>query len=332
MKGESVFDKSRKSSLSSYGESFLKQISVEEMKKIVADISQSQILSKDGKKAKKSNIQEKSSFELPMWLKKWIAQEDNMTKKNSLGSATAKSESSKGGIKASDFVDGMYNVKYNNNRRRGALSSDTNESLMYPDADRKNSSLITNPTNPDSHKSNKPIDLDQASLTISYPTKLSISKTDEELSFIKYNPLLMSSSLAHYNCAIDNCYMCGSSGFNEPFVFCSCCGEGFHIFCVFPNDYNIRALRQDWRCMNCSSCEECDDKYENIRDSDGYVYCDNCDRVYHLKCVDPPLSSVPAGLWYCKVRLCNIMFFYLIKCRLVYIVKVAVLGLVRIIF
>ena len=27
--------------------------------------------------------------------------------------------------------------------------------------------------------------------------------------------------------------------------------------------------------------------------------CDTCDRVYHLSCLDPPLTKVPPGTWFC---------------------------------
>lgn len=27
--------------------------------------------------------------------------------------------------------------------------------------------------------------------------------------------------------------------------------------------------------------------------------CDTCSRVYHLDCLDPPLKTIPKGMWIC---------------------------------
>ena len=39
-------------------------------------------------------------------------------------------------------------------------------------------------------------------------------------------------------------------------------------------------------------CAECGDVGE-------LLMCDSCPLVYHLGCLDPPLSKVPAGSWLC---------------------------------
>lgn len=34
-------------------------------------------------------------------------------------------------------------------------------------------------------------------------------------------------------------------------------------------------------------------------DSDYLLLCDNCDVEYHTYCLDPPLSEIPLGSWFC---------------------------------
>lgn len=41
----------------------------------------------------------------------------------------------------------------------------------------------------------------------------------------------------------------------------------------------------------CIKCGEAED--------DNGIQCDDCDAIYHLECVEPPLDSVPEGTWYC---------------------------------
>ena len=36
-----------------------------------------------------------------------------------------------------------------------------------------------------------------------------------------------------------------------------------------------------------------------IDDADQMLLCDNCNGGYHLFCLTPELTQVPAGLWYC---------------------------------
>ncbi|XP_065070838.1 PHD finger protein 21A-like [Rhopilema esculentum] len=45
----------------------------------------------------------------------------------------------------------------------------------------------------------------------------------------------------------------------------------------------------DFHEITCSVC----------RDAGNLLMCDTCDRVYHLSCLDPPLSKVPPGTWFC---------------------------------
>jgi hypothetical protein len=42
----------------------------------------------------------------------------------------------------------------------------------------------------------------------------------------------------------------------------------------------------------CNACEE----------SEGQLLvCDSCPNVYHMECLDPPLSRIPTDWWYCPI-------------------------------
>ena len=71
-----------------------------------------------------------------------------------------------------------------------------------------------------------------------------------------------------------------SSAFHSPLIWCAC----------------GNLLKMEMREDCCSVC----------RRSGELLMCDVCSLVYHLQCLDPPLSSVPVGLWSCpkcQVRL-----------------------------
>ncbi|SPO26503.1 related to histone acetyltransferase 3 (myst) [Ustilago trichophora] len=80
-----------------------------------------------------------------------------------------------------------------------------------------------------------------------------------------------------------SCYECGSSG--HP----SCLRWG-------RNSTKVRtALSYDWRCIECKKCEICRDKGDDAQ----LMFCDRCDRGWHLYCLSPPLSKPPKGQWHC---------------------------------
>ncbi|OSX57845.1 hypothetical protein POSPLADRAFT_1156366, partial [Postia placenta MAD-698-R-SB12] len=48
-----------------------------------------------------------------------------------------------------------------------------------------------------------------------------------------------------------------------------------------------------WQCANCKKCEVCDKAEGDNR----MIFCDYCDRGWHLDCLHPPLSAAPEGKW-----------------------------------
>jgi len=60
----------------------------------------------------------------------------------------------------------------------------------------------------------------------------------------------------------------------------------------------------DWFCNECINkatgdriCMVCSKKGKNL------VSCDGCPKAYHIDCLEPPLSRLPKGKWFCSV--CN---------------------------
>ena len=106
----------------------------------------------------------------------------------------------------------------------------------------------------------------------------------------------------------DLCLICGSSESTilpgddrraGAFVFCCDCGEAYHGACAAcPPNLPNWALAT-WRCPNCKLCEACGQCEEN--DEASLVYCDGCDKAYHLHCLDPPLTVPPPGKFFCDL-------------------------------
>ena len=135
-------------------------------------------------------------------------------------------------------------------------------------------------------------------------------------SCITYQLNLLSPQMAFYDCSRDICSVCGSgSGAAETqLMFCSGCGHGFHRFCIFPDISEEESIsnmskfyRSDWMCMNCTYCAECESESDPSNSNgteaseDQYIFCDYCDRSYHMGCVVPALRVSPQTAWICKV-------------------------------
>ncbi|KAI0979377.1 hypothetical protein GJ496_005777 [Pomphorhynchus laevis] len=53
------------------------------------------------------------------------------------------------------------------------------------------------------------------------------------------------------------------------------------------------AKEYNWQCMNCKACSKCN----QLSDEDMIMFCDRCDRGYHVYCVG--LIEIPKGSWIC---------------------------------
>lgn len=87
---------------------------------------------------------------------------------------------------------------------------------------------------------------------------------------------------------------------SEPLVECSECHSCGHPTCMDwdreGKKYTI-VRSYKWHCMECKTCERCHGK-EN---DDQIIFCDRCDRGWHIYCLRPALSKLPKGTWFCPL-------------------------------
>ncbi|XP_027026027.1 zinc finger protein DPF3 isoform X3 [Tachysurus fulvidraco] len=107
--------------------------------------------------------------------------------------------------------------------------------------------------------------------------------------------------------ANDYCDFClGDSGSNrktgqaEELVSCSDCGRSGHPTCLQFTENMMHAVRTyQWQCIECKSCSLCG----TSENDDQLLFCDDCDRGYHMYCLKPPMTQPPEGSWSCHLCL-----------------------------
>ncbi|XP_015790346.1 zinc finger protein ubi-d4 [Tetranychus urticae] len=84
----------------------------------------------------------------------------------------------------------------------------------------------------------------------------------------------------------------------EKMVSCSDCGRSAHPTCLqFTAQMILAVQKYRWQCIECKSCGLC-----GTSDNDEQLlFCDDCDRGYHMYCLTPPLSEPPEGSWSCHL-------------------------------
>ncbi|XP_065369977.1 zinc finger protein DPF3 isoform X2 [Calliphora vicina] len=86
----------------------------------------------------------------------------------------------------------------------------------------------------------------------------------------------------------------------EILVSCSDCGRSGHPSCLqFTPNMIISVKRYRWQCIECKYCSICG----TSDNDDQLLFCDDCDRGYHMYCLSPPLVTPPEGSWSCKLCL-----------------------------
>ncbi|CAH2057101.1 unnamed protein product, partial [Iphiclides podalirius] len=58
---------------------------------------------------------------------------------------------------------------------------------------------------------------------------------------------------------------------------------------------SVRKYR--WQCIECKCCSVCG----TSDNDDQLLFCDDCDRGYHMYCLAPPLQAPPEGSWSCAL-------------------------------
>ncbi|XP_067007494.2 zinc finger protein ubi-d4 isoform X2 [Anabrus simplex] len=84
----------------------------------------------------------------------------------------------------------------------------------------------------------------------------------------------------------------------EELVSCSDCGRSGHPTCLqFTPNMIISVRKYRWQCIECKCCSICG----TSDNDDQLLFCDDCDRGYHMYCLAPPLTSPPEGSWSCHL-------------------------------
>ncbi|KAF9223489.1 hypothetical protein BS17DRAFT_767339 [Gyrodon lividus] len=83
----------------------------------------------------------------------------------------------------------------------------------------------------------------------------------------------------------------------EPEVMVSCeeCGRSGHPSCMELGKVADIVRSYCWKCVECKTCEICQEKGDDAR----ILFCDFCDRGWHMDCLLPPLEEEPPGQWHC---------------------------------
>ncbi|XP_077406292.1 histone acetyltransferase KAT6B isoform X2 [Vanacampus margaritifer] len=85
----------------------------------------------------------------------------------------------------------------------------------------------------------------------------------------------------------------------EELLSCADCGSSGHPSCLkFSPELTSHVKRLRWQCIECKTCSCCQIQGKN---ADQMLFCDSCDRGFHMECCEPPISRMPKGTWLCQV-------------------------------
>ncbi|KAL0979209.1 hypothetical protein UPYG_G00182170 [Umbra pygmaea] len=85
----------------------------------------------------------------------------------------------------------------------------------------------------------------------------------------------------------------------EELISCADCGNSGHPSCLkFSPELTVRVKALWWQCIECKTCSDCQDQGKN---AENMLFCDSCDRGFHMECCDPPLMRMPKGMWICQI-------------------------------
>lgn len=84
----------------------------------------------------------------------------------------------------------------------------------------------------------------------------------------------------------------------EKLVSCHDCGNSGHPSCLQYAPSLVQRIRAEpWLCLECKRCVHCD----RGAATDDLLFCDACDKGFHMECLDPPLECLPKGRWICPI-------------------------------
>lgn len=105
------------------------------------------------------------------------------------------------------------------------------------------------------------------------------------------------------NLTVENCDYClqtaanNKKGEREELLVCKDCNAKAHPTCMDYSDLlSSRARMYPWQCIDCKTCCLCLD----ASDPDNMLFCDACDKGYHINCHTPKITEKPSGKWICS--------------------------------
>ncbi|MBN3326010.1 DPF1 protein, partial [Atractosteus spatula] len=82
------------------------------------------------------------------------------------------------------------------------------------------------------------------------------------------------------------------TGCPEDLISCADCGRSGHPSCLqFTVNMTAAVRTYRWQCIECKSCSLCG----TSENDDQLLFCDDCDRGYHMYCLSPPMAEPPEG-------------------------------------
>ena len=77
------------------------------------------------------------------------------------------------------------------------------------------------------------------------------------------------------------------TGTSEELIACAECGRSGHRTCLqFTDNMLISVKKYPWQCIECKTCTLCG----TSENDDKLLFCDDCDRGYHMYCLVPPMK------------------------------------------
>ncbi|XP_066977759.1 zinc finger protein ubi-d4 B-like isoform X11 [Macrobrachium rosenbergii] len=137
----------------------------------------------------------------------------------------------------------------------------------------------------------------------SSPGRLSVQETEQQ-QYVKSPKPPVEKGKAQPSPYCDFCLgdalMNKKTGESEELVSCADCGRSGHPTCLQFTAHMMISVRQyRWQCIECKCCTLCG----TSENDDQLLFCDDCDRGYHLYCLRPPLQEPPEGEWSCDLCL-----------------------------
>jgi zinc finger protein ubi-d4 len=88
------------------------------------------------------------------------------------------------------------------------------------------------------------------------------------------------------------------TGSAEELIGCAECGRSGHPTCLqFTDNMKVSVKKYPWQCIECKTCTLCG----TSENDDKLLFCDDCDRGYHMYCLVPPMKEAPEGNWSCSI-------------------------------